>query len=174
MNALLITANNFEDTEALYPLYRLQEEGIPITVATPSGESVEGKHGYTLAADISSGEINADDFDLLILPGGKAPEIVRLDEASLTVVKSFFDNNKVVGAICHASQILISAGVVTGRTATCYKGVKDDLIAAGATYLDQEVVVDGNLITSRKPADLPAFMREILKKKKIIRPFRIK
>ncbi len=163
MKALIISADNFEDSELLFPYYRLKEEGIEVEVATPSCGTIRGKHGYEVKADRKIADIDPDDYDLLVLPGGKAPETVRKEAAALAICRRFFEQNKPVAAICHGPQTLISAGLLKGRRATCYRTVAEELKEAGALYEDGEVVVDGNLVTSRQPSDLPAFMREMLK-----------
>lgn len=113
--------------------------------------------------DKAVGEINPQDYGVIVIPGGRAPEHLRLNEGVLSIVKYFFKKNLPVGAICHGAQVLISAGVVGARRATCWQGMRDDLKAAGAKFEDKEVVVDGNLVTSRMPQDLPAFLRELMK-----------
>ncbi len=163
LRALMISADNFEDLELFYPLYRLKEEGVTVKVASMRGGKITGKHGYPIDVDLTLDEAKPEEFDMLVLPGGRAPEKVRLDKNALEIARFFFRQNKPVGAICHGVQTLISAGVIEGRRATCYIGIRDDLISAGAHYEDKEVVVDGNLITSRGPDDLPAFGREIIK-----------
>jgi protease I len=163
MKALIISANNFEDLELHYPLYRLREDGIDVTVAAPVKGMITGGHDYAVGVNKAFSEIKPMDYDLLIIPGGKAPEEVRLHRDAISIVRSFFDAGKTVGAICHGPQVLVSANVLKGRNVTCWKGIKDDVIAAGANYTDVEVVVDGNLVTSRMPGDLPAFMRELEK-----------
>ncbi|MEW6585224.1 MAG: type 1 glutamine amidotransferase domain-containing protein [Nitrospirota bacterium] len=163
MKALMISADNFEDTELLVPYYRLLEEGIQIDIASIRKGKIKGMHGYEVEANMSLAEINPADYDILVLPGGKAPETVRKDTNALEIARYFFQKNKPVAAICHGPQTLISAGLLKGRHATCYKSVADELKAAGGVYEDKEVVVDGNLVTSRQPSDLPAFMREIMK-----------
>ncbi len=163
MKALIISADNFEDSELLVPYYRLKEAGIEVTVASLSREAIMGKHGYEVAVDKTLDEVNPDDYALLVLPGGKAPAALRKEPKALEIARSFFAGNKPVAAICHGPQILISAGLLKGRRATCYKSVADELKTAGALYEDREVVVDGNLVTSRQPPDLPAFMRETMK-----------
>lgn len=164
MKALIISADNFEDSELLVPYYRLREAGATVDIASLKKGAITGKHGYTIEANRALQEIKANEYDLLVLPGGKAPEAVRAAKAALDIVKAFFLDDKPVAAICHGPQVLISAGVMRGRRATCYKTVADELRKAGAAYEDREAVVDGNLITSRQPSDLPAFMREIMKK----------
>ena len=161
--ALIISADNFEDTELLVPYYRLKEEGLKVDIASIKRGTIKGKHGYDVEANISLKEVDPDDYDILILPGGKAPETVRKEKKAIEIARNFFEKNKPVAAICHGPQTLISAGLLKGRHATCYKSVAPELEDAGAVYEDKEVVIDGNLITSRQPSDLPAFMRETLK-----------
>ena len=163
MKALIISADNFEDSELLVPYYRLMEEGIEVTVASPTGGIIKGKHGYEVKADSNLAGIEPDDYALLVLPGGKAPEAVRREPAALEICRRFFARGKPVAAICHGPQTLISAGLMKGRRATCYRTVAEEMRSAGALYEDSEVVVDGSLVTSRQPADLPAFVREMMK-----------
>jgi len=164
MKALIISADNFEDSELLVPYYRLQEAGVEVTVASLcGGGSIKGKHGYEVVVDKTLDEVNPDDYAILVLPGGAAPAVVRKEPQAIEIARSFFASNKPVAAICHGPQILISAGLLQGRRATCYMSVADELKEAGALYEDREVVVDANLVTSRQPADLPAFMRETMK-----------
>ncbi|MFW6158276.1 MAG: type 1 glutamine amidotransferase domain-containing protein [Planctomycetota bacterium] len=163
MKALILAADGFEDSELLVPLYRLKEAGVEVDVAGPDqGTTLAGKHGYSVTADLPFAGVEPTDYDALILPGGKGPETVRLDEHAVGAARQMVEAGKPVAAICHGAQVLISAGVLEGRSATCYVGVRDDLKAAGADYRDQEVVVDDNLITSRHPDDLPAFCRELV------------
>lgn len=162
MKALLISADNFEDSELLVPYYRLQEAGIAVTVASLNRGTITGKHGYEVTVDKTLDEVNPDDYAILVLPGGKAPAKLRKEPKALEIARSFFTHVKPVAAICHGPQILISAGLLKGRRATCYQSVADELKEAGALYEDREVVVDGNLVTSRQPADLPAFMHETM------------
>jgi len=163
MKALIISADNFEDSELLVPYYRLKEAGVEVAVTSLSREAIKGKHGYEVAVDKTLDEVNPDDYALLVLPGGAAPSLVRKEPKALDIARSFFARSKPVAAICHGPQILISAGLLQGRRATCYKSVADELKKADALYEDREVVVDANLVTSRQPADLPAFMRETMK-----------
>ncbi|MFN3740521.1 MAG: DJ-1/PfpI/YhbO family deglycase/protease [Thermodesulfovibrionales bacterium] len=166
MKALIISADNFEDTELLVPYYRLKEEGIEVDIASIKKGKIKGKHGYEIEANKSLSEINPSDYDMLILPGGKAPETIRKEKTAQEIARNFFKTNKPVAAICHGPQTLISAGLLKDRHATCYRTVAEELKASGAIYEDREVVVDGNLITSRQPSDLPAFLREVMKKLK--------
>lgn len=163
MKALIISADHFEDTELLVPYYRLKEEGFEVDVASISRGKINGKHGYEVTVDKALRDAHAKDYDMLILPGGKAPVALRKEAAVLQIVKDFFLGNKPVAAICHGPQILVTAGVIKGLHSTCYHSVAEELKQAGALYEDSEVVVDGNLITSRQPTDLPAFMREIIR-----------
>ncbi len=163
MKALIISADRFEDTELLVPYYRLIEDGIEVDVISIKKGTIKGKHNYEIKIDKTLKDIDTSDYDLLIIPGGKAPEALRKDKEVIDTVKHFFDNNKAVSAICHGPQILITAGLLKGRHVTCYKSVAPEIKEAGANYEDKEVIVDGNLITSRQPSDLPAFIREIMK-----------
>ncbi len=161
--ALIISADNFEDSELLYPYYRLQEEGIGVEIASISAGKIRGKHGYEVNVDKVFAAVDPAAYDVLILPGGKAPEAIRTEKRALDIARSFFAAAKPVAAICHGPQTLISAGLMQDREATCYRSVAEELKQAGSRYKDREVVVDGNLVTSRQPSDLPAFMRETLK-----------
>jgi protease I len=163
MKALILAGEGFEDMELFYPRYRLIEQGYDVTVAAPDAKPITGKHGYTIKPDTTIAKVKPDAYGLLVIPGGKGPESVRLEKNALAIVSHFMDNGKPVAAICHGAQVLISAGVLTGRKATCWKGISHDIAAAGAEYHDSECVVDGNLVTSRMPDDLPAFMRETLR-----------
>lgn len=163
MKALIVSADNFEDSELLVPYYRLKEEGIEVDVASIRKGKIKGKHGYEVEVDKTLKDVKPDDYDILILPGGRAPETVRREKAALDIARHFFEKNKPVSAICHGAQTLISAGVVKGRRATCYRSVAPEMKDAGGLYEDSEVVVDGNLVTSRQPSDLPAFLRETMK-----------
>lgn len=163
MKALIISADNFEDTELLVPFYRLKEEGIDIDIASMKRGPFKGKHGYEVEAVKTLDEVKSDDYDFLLLPGGRAPEAIRKEGRALDISSHFFKRNKLVAAICHGPQTLISAGLMKGRHATCYKSVAQEMKDAGALYEDKEVVIDGNLVTSRQPSDLPAFMKAIMK-----------
>ncbi|MEW6602527.1 MAG: type 1 glutamine amidotransferase domain-containing protein [Nitrospirota bacterium] len=163
MKALIISADNFEDSELLVPYYRLKEEGAEVDIASFDHGKITGEHRYAVEVNIVLKEVNADNYDLLLLPGGKAPELIRKEKKALDIVKRFFEADKIVSAICHGPQILLAAGVMKGRHATCYRTVASAMKSAGALYEDREVVVDGNIVTSRQPSDLPAFMRETLK-----------
>lgn len=163
MKILIISADNFEDTELLVPYYRLQEEGIQVDIVSLKKGSIKGKRGYEVTVDRTLQEVDPREYEALILPGGKAPGILRTDTHALEIARHFFQEDKPVSAICHGPQILISAGLLKGKKATSYKSVAKELKDAGAVYEDKEVVIDGNLITSRQPSDIPAFMRETMR-----------
>jgi len=163
MKAVILVADEAEDLEMLVPYYRLKEEGIEVDVAGPRIGPVHGKHGYTINANLAFWDVNPDTYDLIVIPGGRAPETVRQNDKALAAVRRFFEEGKPVAAICHGAQVLISAGVLAKRRLTCWRGIRDDVRAAGAEYVDAEVVVDGNIITSRSPEDLPVFCREIMR-----------
>lgn len=159
----VLVENDYEDLELWYPLLRLQEAGHePVIVGTGSG-LYKSKHGYEARPDIQIDSADADGFDGVVIPGGWAPDRLRRYAKINEFVRELFESGKVVASICHGGSVLVSAGVLKGRKATSVVAIKDDLINAGARFKDEEVVVDRNLITSRRPPDLPAFMREILR-----------
>ncbi|MCD6558274.1 MAG: type 1 glutamine amidotransferase [Palaeococcus sp.] len=160
MKVLFLSADGFEDLELIYPLHRLKEEGHEVYVASFRKGQITGKHDYSVKVDLTFDEVDPSNFDALVLPGGKAPEVVRLNEKAVSVVKKMFEKGKPVASICHGPQVLISAGVLSGRKGTSVVTIRDDLVNAGAEYLDEEVVVDGNWVSSRHPGDLYAWMRE--------------
>lgn len=163
MKALIISADGHEDTELLVPYYRFLEEGIEADIASMTKGPIKGKHGYEVEVTKTLADVVPDEYDILVLPGGRAPAIVRKERRALEIAKEFFRKSKPVAAICHGPQILISAELLKGRRATCYRSVADELKASGALYEDKTVIVDGNLVTSRQPSDLPTFMREVMK-----------
>jgi len=163
MKILILSADNFEDSELLAPYYRFLEEGFAVDIASMKRGAITGKHGYEVDVNKTLDEVVPGDYDLLLLPGGKAPETVRKQQTALDIAKHFFAADKPVAAICHGPQTLITAGLLKGKHATCYKSVATEMKSAGAFYEDKEVIVDGNLVTSRKPSDIPAFMRELMK-----------
>lgn len=162
-NILIITADMCDDSEVLYPYYRMIEEGYSIDIASFNKTVVKAKYHFTIDANISLSEVKCDKYDGLILPGGGAPEKLRQNSYVISIVKEFEKTKKPIAAICHGQQILISSDVLKGRKATCYPGIKDDLINSGAIYSDECVVVSQNLVTSRRPNDLPYFMCEFIK-----------
>ena len=153
----------FEDTEATYPLFRLREAGAEVTiVGLAAGEDVTGKQGQTLRTELASADASPDDFDLLVLPGGYGPDKLRTDAGIKRLVQEMDRLHKPIGFICHAGWIPASAGILAGRKVTSWPSIADDMINAGARWEDAEVVVDNNLVSSRKPDDLPAFMRSLI------------
>ena len=158
----VLVENIYEDMELWYPVFRFREAGAEVTVVGPERKSYQSKHGYPVQADATMDEVRGEDFDAVIIPGGYAPDHMRRYEKLVNLVRDAFRAGKVVAAICHGGWMLASADVVRDRTATCFFAIRDDLVNAGAKYVDQEVARDGNLITSRKPDDLPAFCRTII------------
>jgi len=160
----ILATNGYEDLELHYPRIRLHEAGYETEVVSLNKEIIQGKHGYPIKPDITIDNANANEYDGLVLPGGAGnPDHLRRYQKVLDFVKGMNEQNKMIAAICHAGWVLISAKVINGRKATCFFAIKDDMINAGAKYEDSEVVIDGNLITSRMPSDLPIFMKTILK-----------
>jgi len=160
MKAIILAENDFDDLELFYPYHRLREEGIE-TYIVSSQKMLTGKRGYKVKVDFNYTDINPDEYDILVIPGGKSPERVRLNSDALGIVKHFFEKEKPVAIICHGVQVLISAGVVDGRKITCWYGVKDDLIAAGGIFIDG-VTVDRNLVSARNPDDLWEWMKKLI------------
>lgn len=159
----VLVENLYEDLEGWYPALRLREEGAEVVIVAPEKDKIyHGKHGYPMRSDASSREVSADAFDAVVVPGGYAPDMMRREASMVHLLASAHAQNKVIAGICHAGWMLISAGAVRGRTVTGFFAIKDDLVNAGAEFVDREVVVDGNLVTSRHPGDLPAFLRAII------------
>ncbi len=161
-NVLLLIDDHYEDAEAIYPYYRMQEAGYGVTVAGAEKRTYHSKHGYPMAAVLAGARVRLRDYRAVIIPGGGAPDIMRTKPEMVRIVKEASEAGIVLAAICHGAQMLIEAGAARGKRATCYVSVKTDLINAGALYLDESVVADGSLITSRHPGDLPDFCRAIL------------
>jgi protease I len=153
----------YHDIELWYSYYRLKEAGADVVlVGGRAGETYPGKYGCPAVADYAYGDLSADDLAGVIVPGGYAPDHIRRHAMANNLVRDLDAQGKLVAAICHGGWVLCSAGIMQGRRATCFFAIKDDLVNAGAEYLDAEVVVDGNLVTSRKPEDLPAFCRSLI------------
>ena len=160
----ILAENMYQEMELWVPYYRFKEEGAEVKVVGAGGaKGYTSKLGYPVSVDVQADQVNAVELDAVVVPGGYAPDMMRRHEAMVRLVRDAARQGKVVAAICHAGWMLVSAGIVSGKNATSFFSIKDDLIAAGAKWQDTEVVVDGNLITSRKPDDLPAFCREIIK-----------
>jgi protease I len=158
----ILAEDTYEDLELLYPLYRLREAGADVIVVGPQAKTYTSKHGYPVQADKASSEVDAAQFDAVIIPGGFAPDKMRRDPRLVALVRAAFDAGKPIAAICHAGWMLAEADVCRGKTLTSVGAIKTDLKNAGAEWVDREAVQDGNLITSRTPDDLPAFCRTII------------
>lgn len=158
----VLIENHYQDLEFWYPYYRLQEAGAQVLVIGPEAKEYISRHGYPAHAERAAKDVNADDFDAVVIPGGFAPDLMRRDPHMVSLVAELFAQGKVVAAICHAGWMLSSADVVRDRKVTSFFSIRTDLENAGATWVDQVVVRDDNLITSRIPSDLPAFCRELV------------
>jgi len=170
--AVIITAEGFEDEEVMYPIMRLKEEGFTVDIATKDAKLVNGRLNFPLELMVryygelvDAKKLEAEKYDLVLLPGGfEAPDRVRQISEVLEFVRKMYDQKKIVAAFCHGPWVLISAGLLKGKRATGYVGIKDDIINSGAVYVDEPVVEDGNMITSRHPRDIGAFMKALLAK----------
>jgi protease I len=160
----IITDSLYEDLEVWYPAIRLREAGADVKVLGlhEAGRILKSEHGYEVREDMPVGSARAEDFDAIVLPGGTAPDELRRHEEVLQFLRRADKENRLIASICHGPQLLISAGLLKGRTMTCVDSIKADLINAGANYVDREIVHDGNLISSRTPDDLPAFGRALV------------
>jgi protease I len=159
----VLAENFYDDRELWYPNIRMREEGAEVVVVGPQkGATYKSKYDMPVTADTAAADVNAADFDAVIIPGGYSPDHMRRTPAMVKFVRDAYEQGKVVGAICHAGWMLVSAGVLKGKTVTSFHSIKDDLVAAGAEWVDREVVRDGNLVTSRNPNDLPVFCRTII------------
>ncbi len=159
----VLVEQQYQEMEVWYPVYRLREAGCQVTLVGPeAGTSYPSKLGYPAKSDKAAKDVKASDFDGIVLPGGFAPDFIRRHEPMLKLVRDMAEQGKVLAAICHGPWVLCSTTALRGKKATCFMAIKDDVINAGAKYVDEEVVVDGNVITSRKPDDLPAFVVAIM------------
>ncbi|WP_040210678.1 type 1 glutamine amidotransferase domain-containing protein [Clostridium polynesiense] len=160
---LCFVAELFEDLELWYPVLRLREEGIEVKlVGREAGKVYKGKHGVSATSDLSFSEVNAQDYDGIIIPGGYAPDKLRVIQEALDLVKTADDMKKPIGQICHAGQVTVSAKILAGRKVTSVKAIKDDMVNSGAEWTDEEVVIDRNLVSSRTPSDLPAYVKKFI------------
>ena len=160
----VLVDNYYQEMEVWYPYLRFKEAGAEcVMVGAEAGKTYTSKLGYPAKAELAYEKISAHDFDGVVVPGGFAPDHIRRHAKACQFVKDLDSQGKLVASICHGPWVLCSAGVLKGRRATCFCAIKDDVINAGARYEDSEVVVDNNLVTSRKPEDLPAFCREAMK-----------
>jgi protease I len=159
----ILAENFYEDMELWFPRLRFRGLGAEVVVVgSGSADTYTGKHGYPVTVDKAASDVNAADFDAVIIPGGYAPDHMRRHPEMIDLVRQAYEHGKVVAAICHGPWMLISAHILKAKTVTAFFAIKDDLVNAGATYVDQEVMVDGTIITSRKPNDLPAFCDAIM------------
>jgi protease I len=153
----------FEDSEAVYPYYRLKEAGATVElIGIEGGTTLTGKQGIALTTDQASADLIADDLDILVIAGGFGPDKLRIDDGVKELVRGMHEAGKPIAFICHAGWVPVSAGIVEGRRVTSVPAIADDMRNAGAEWEDSEVVVDGNFVSSRRPPDLPAFMRAVL------------
>lgn len=160
---LILVETFYNEFEFWYPYYRLKEAGAQVTVVgSGSAEVYKSKAGLPVTVDTTADKVAVADYDGVVIPGGYAPDHMRRYPAMVSLVKGFAEAGKLVAAICHAGWMLVSADIIRGRTVTSYFSIKDDLVNAGGNWVDKEVVVDGHLVTSRTPDDLPAFMRAII------------
>ncbi len=160
----ILVEDLYQVLEVWYPFLRLREEGIEaVTIGTGTKEIYGSKEGYPCKVDLPIQKARAKDFDGVVIPGGYAPDILRRYDGVVRFVRRLYADGKVVAAICHGGWLLVSADILKGHTATCFFAIKDDIVAAGAKYVDREVVVDRRLVTARKPTDLPAFVKEIIR-----------
>ncbi len=159
---VILIENLYNEFEYWYPYYRLKEAGAEIITVGTGSKDYTSKVGIPAKADTDSKNISADDFDGMVIPGGYAPDVMRRHASMVNLVKGANDAGKIIAAICHAGWMLASAEIIEGRRLTSFFAIKDDLIHAGAEWVDEEVVIDGNLITSRTPDDLPAFMKAFI------------
>jgi protease I len=161
--AAVLVEQMYQEMEVWYPIYRLREAGCHVTVVGPeAGQTYPSKFGYPVKSDKAARDVSAQDFDVLVIPGGYAPDHMRRTEAMILLVSTMAEQGKIIAAICHGPWMLCSTQALKGRKATCFFAIKDDVVNAGAKYVDAEVIRDGNIITSRKPDDLPAFMQSII------------
>jgi protease I len=161
--AIVLVEQMYNDYEFIYPLYRLREAGADTFVVGPeAGKKYPGKEGTSARSDLAAKDVNPAEYAVLIIPGGYAPDHMRRNRAMVELVKNMHQQGKIVAAICHAGWMLASAKILKGLKVTSFIAIKDDLEHAGANWVDEEVVIDGNLITSRTPDDLPAFMRAVI------------
>ncbi|WP_280771886.1 type 1 glutamine amidotransferase domain-containing protein [Salipaludibacillus daqingensis] len=160
---LTVVEHEFEDSELIYPHYRLQEEGAICHIVGKKADAVyKGKNGVPVTTDYSFEQINIEEYDAILVPGGWAPDKLRRYDEVINMVTYMHEENRVIGQICHAGWVLISAGILKGKNVTSTPGIKDDMTNAGASWHNEEVVVDGSLVSSRRPPDLPAYGRALV------------
>jgi len=159
---VILAGPDYEDMELQYPRYRLAEEGATVVIAGIGERSYVGKKGYPVDCDVQVGDVRASEFDAVVIPGGWAPDKMRRVPECVQLVREMHDQGKTIGFICHAGWVPISAGILKGRRVTCVSAIRDDVVNAGAEYVNEPVVVDGNLVTSRTPDDLPVWLPALI------------
>jgi protease I len=171
--AAVLVEQQYQELEVWYPVYRLREAGCHVTLVGPeAGHTYPSKLGYPAKSDKAARDVRAEDFDILVIPGGYAPDHIRRCEPMIRLTAAMAEQGKVVAAICHGPWVLCSTPALKGKRATCFFAIKDDVINAGGKYVDAEVMRDGNIVTSRKPDDLPAFMQAIFQAVQEAKPAR--
>ena len=161
---LILLEKGVEDSEFIYPYYRFQEEGFKMDIVAPQAKKeYVGKHGVPFTSEFSPSDVDLNDYDAVIIPGGQAPDRMRIHPGLVQLVKEANSKGKVIAAVCHGPQMLIEADIVRGKTTTSWPSVRTDLKNAGANVVDEPVVVDGNIVTSRSPDDLPDFCKATIK-----------
>jgi protease I len=158
----MLVENLYQEMEVWYPIFRLQEAGALVTVIGPKAIQYSSKLGYPVIAEISADQANPKDFDVLIIPGGFAPDLMRVCKPMISLTKEAHERGVLIASICHGTWLLISANIIENQRVTGAPSIIDDITNAGGKYVDAEVVVDKNIISSRKPADIPAFSRAIM------------
>jgi protease I len=167
----ILVEQQYQEMEVWYPYYRLKEAGCKVVCVGPEADKTfPSKAGYPVKSDRAARDVSANDFDVLVIPGGFAPDFIRRCEAMIRLTSDMAEQGKIVAAICHGPWVLCSTQALKGKRATCFFAIKDDVSNAGANYVDAEVIRDGNIITSRKPEDLPAFLQAILQAVKETKP----
>jgi len=158
-----VVSNDFEDLELWYPVHRLREEGAIVDiVGEKADETYIGKYGVPIKSNKTFDEINPSEYDAILVPGGWSPDLLRRFDSVLNMVRHFDQNKQPIGQICHAGWVLISAGILKGVNVTSTPGIKDDMTNAGAVWHNEAVVVDGHIVSSRRPPDLPDYMRAFI------------
>ncbi len=160
--AIVFAAPEFEDRELFYPYLRLLEEGAQVVIAGLGEKTYKGKYGIPAETDGTTESFIKDTFDIVIIPGGHAPDKLRANQACLDIVRKTHERGGIIASICHGPWVMASANILKGVKLTSYHTIKDDMVNAGGNWVDAEVVVDKNIVTSRTPKDLPAFMREVI------------
>jgi len=163
IKAIVFAAADFEDRELFYPYLRLLEEGAQVVIAGLGEKTYKGKYGIPVETDGTVESFSKDKFDIVIVPGGHAPDKLRANQVCLDIVRKTHESGGIIASICHGPWVLSSTNIIKGVKLTSYHTIKDDMVNAGGIWVDEEVVVDKNVVTSRTPKDLPAFMREVVK-----------